>query len=110
MSCPKPRGEYAAAGFSQSCRWCSGSVAARRARVARRGRAAFDLVAIRKSVDQHREGSRWLTSAWIVQMIARKGCAPVGEHLYKAPVLDQSLDLILGQIGKPESRKRCFDT
>jgi hypothetical protein len=64
---------------------------------------------ISQRLDQQRERGRRLTSAWIVQVVARKWRTPVLQHTDQAPVREVRVDLILHDEAEPEPSGRSAD-
>src|SRR4051812_14995916 len=61
---------------------------------------------VAQRIDQHGEGGRGLAAAWVIEMVAREGWAPIGEHPDEPSRVEMRLHLVLGQVGHAEPVQR----
>jgi hypothetical protein len=57
-------------------------------------------------IDKELKRPGWLAAAWIVKVIPRARWTPVGENTDETARLDRGVDLVFGQIRKPEASER----
>ena len=62
-----------------------------------------DLTPVAKRFDKQAECGRRLPTAGVIEVIAREGRAPIGEHPDQPPIGQLCSHLVFRQIGEPES-------
>lgn len=70
------------------------------------GVGSLHLTPHTQCVENERKRGRWLPTAWVIQVIAREGRAPVFQYAHQASFFEVGPKLILRQIGHAQAAHR----